>query len=138
MKSHRHVIHVSCPRTVDVLDISDEVARALAESGIAEGFCLVFPLHTTAAVFINDSDSSVTRDLLDVLERMAPADGTYRHDRVDPKANAHGHIKGSLLGHHVTLPVTDGRLDLGTYHTIYYAELDGGRPKQILVKIIGA
>jgi len=90
VKSYRHIIH---------------------ESGVQEGLALVFPLHTTAAVFINDSDPSVTEDILDVLEQTAPSGGAYRHDRVDPKHNAHGHIKGTLLGHHICLPISEGQLE---------------------------
>lgn len=138
MKSHRQLLHLRTEGREGVVDISDDVARALAESGIREGLCLVYPMHTSSTVFLNDSDPSVTTDVMDVLRRLVPRAAGYHHDRVDPKENADGHVRQVLAGHHLVLPVTEGRLDLGTYQTLYYGEFDGGRPKEVLVKIIGA
>jgi secondary thiamine-phosphate synthase enzyme len=138
MKSHRKIIELRTEEREEIVNISREVHAAVRASGIQEGLCLVYPLHTSSAVFLNDSDSSVTLDTADVLRRLVPAAAGYRHDDVDPKANADGHIKQVLVGHHLVLPVTEGALDFGTYQTVYYAEFDGGRVKEVLVKIIGA
>ena len=106
-------------------------------SGIREGSILVFPHHTSSAVYISDSDSSLTLDFLELIGGMVPDMAGYRHDETDYKKNAAAHLKAILSGHHVTLPVSGGRLDLGLYQTVYYAEFDGGREKEVLVKVTG-
>jgi len=137
MKNHRALIELITQEKEEVVNISKQVHQAVKASGIKEGFCLVFPQHTSSAVFINDSDFSITADIMDVLKACAPAGAGYRHDETDYKRNADGHIKAVLCSHHITLPITGGKLDLGCYQTIYYAEFDGQRPKEIVVKIIG-
>ena len=120
-----------------IIDITGRVTDIVAKSGIKEGLALVYPMHTSSAVYISDSDRSLTLDFDDVLERLVPEGDDYRHDRTDYKKNADGHIKSILSGHHIVLPVTSGALHLGTYQTIYYFEFDGQREKEVLVKIIG-
>jgi len=137
MKSFRKVITFTSDETEQVFNITHECGRALSESGIREGLALIFPLHTSSCVFISDSDRGVSEDYREVLARLIPPGAGYRHDEVDHKKNAHGHLRAVITGHHVTCPVTDGEFDFGTFHTIYYLELDGKRPKEVLVKIIG-
>lgn len=137
MKSHRHLLHLQTKEREAVIDISRDVAKALEASGIREGLCLVYPLHTSSTVFLNDSDPSVTVDLMNLLRRLVPRGAGYLHDEVDHKRNADGHLRQVLAGHHLVLPVSEGRLDLGSYQTLYYGEFDGGRPKEVLVKILG-
>ena len=132
--AYKEIIEILSGKKEDVIDITPKVKDIVKKSDISEGLCLVFPMHTTSAVFINDSDFNVTDDVMNVLKKLVP-DGDYKH--VDSKNNAEGHIKSTLVGHHVTLPVSDGKLDLGQYQTIYYAEFDGMRKKEILVKVIG-
>lgn len=137
MKNHREAIVIRTKTKEAILDITAEVARIVRASGIREGLALVISRHTSSGVFLNDSDASVTADLAEVLHRLVPPGAGYRHDDSDPKRNADGHLKAALTNHGVTLAVTNGDLDLGAYQTIYYAEFDGGRPKGVLVKIIG-
>ena len=137
MPAFNEEIEIRTEKQQAVVNITSGVEEIVARSGIKEGLALVYPLHTSSAVFINDSDFSITEDFLDVARKLVPPGAGYRHDETDHKKNADGHIKSILTGHHITLPVTDGRLHLGTYQTIYYAEYDGGRKKEILVKIIG-
>ncbi|MFO8056352.1 MAG: secondary thiamine-phosphate synthase enzyme YjbQ [bacterium] len=137
MKSYRRVLSFTTEEAEEVLNITEQCESALSESGVTEGIMLVFPLHTSSSVFISDSDFSVALDYQELLENLAPALAGYRHDETDPKKNAHGHLRSVLTGHHITCPVTEGRLDFGSFHTIYYLELDGRRPKEVLVKIIG-
>ena len=137
MKTVREIVRVHSRQKVEIVDITREVEAVVTRSGISEGMVLVFPHHTSMAVYISDSDRSLTSDMLDVLEKLAPHDAVYRHDSADPKQNAHAHLKASLSGHHIMLPLTDGKLDLGMYQTIYCAEFDGMRPKEILVKVCG-
>ncbi len=137
MKSYEKTIIFNTAKKEEVIDVTRECQEALAESGIMEGMALVFPLHTSSAVFITDSDFGVARDYMDLLVRLVPAGAGYRHDKTDHKQNAHGHLRAILTGHHVSCPVTRGEFHFGTYHTLYYLEFDGQRPKEILIKIIG-
>lgn len=106
-------------------------------SGIREGIVLVFPHHTSSAVYISDCDRSLTGDFKRILSELAPGGRDYAHDRTDYKKNAAGHIRANLAGHHIMFPLTGGRPDLGAYQTIYYAEFDGQREKEIVIKIVG-
>jgi len=137
MKSHKRVYRLKTEDREDVVDVTGRVAETLRESGVKEGLVLVYTLHTSSAVYVSDSDSSLTLDFLDLVDGLAPDGAGYRHDEVDYKKNAAAHLKAILAGHHVVLPVTEGMLDLGVYQTVYYAEFDGGREKEFMVKVIG-
>jgi len=137
MKHYSMVLSFTTEQPEEVINITRQCEDVLVRSGIEQGLALIFPLHTSSCVFISDSDTSVAEDYKDLLERLVPKAAGYRHDEVDQKKNAHGHLRSIITGHHVTCPVTDGRFDFGAYHTIYYLELDGQRPKEVLVKIIG-
>jgi secondary thiamine-phosphate synthase enzyme len=95
-------------------------------------------MHITASVFINDDESGLHADYERWLEKLAPEKphGAYEHNRTG-EDNADAHLKALLLHHETTLPVTTGRLDLGTWQRIFYAEFDGQRPKRIIVKVLG-
>jgi secondary thiamine-phosphate synthase enzyme len=137
MKHFRTVLKLTTRRSAEIIDITAQVAAACRASTITEGLALVFPHHTSAAVYVSDSDPNLAADWAALLARLAPANGTYQHNLTDPKRNAHGHLQASLAGHHVTLPVTGGQLDLGAFQTVYYAECDGRREKEVIIKIIG-
>lgn len=137
MKHFREVITFCTEHREEVVNITDQVKQAVYNSGISEGIVLVFPLHTSSAVFINDSDFGITSDWRKVLSKLVPEGAGYIHDESDPKKNAHGHLRALLSGHHICFPLTQGEPDFGTYHTVYYIELDGCREKEIVVKIIG-
>jgi len=137
MKSVRKLIEVQTKRQVEIVDITRQVIDIVRSSGVRDGMALVYPHHTSSAVYISDSDRCLQGDLESVLARLVPERDDYTHDRTDPKHNATAHLKAILAGHHVVIPVTDGDLDLGTYQTVYYAEFDGRRTKEILVKVIG-
>ena len=137
MKTHREFIHLTTRSKEEIVNITAQVQRVCRGSGIKEGFVLVFPHHTSSAVYFSDSDTCLTQDCQKLLRKLIPEEEEYAHNRADPKKNADGHLKSILTGHHIILPLTEGRLDLGSYQTIYYAEFDGKRKKEILVKIIG-
>ncbi len=120
------------------VNITPEVERALAESGIREGLVLVNPMHITASVFINDDEHGLHQDYERWLEQIAPHApvGQYRHNDTG-EDNADAHIKRQIMGREVVVAVTQGRLDFGTWEQIFYGEFDGGRPKRVLIKIIG-
>ncbi len=137
MKSFKELLWFRTEKRTEIINISEEVEKAVVKSGILEGFALVYPMHTSSAVYISDSDISLTLDLEKILSRLVPQGEGYHHDRTDPKENADAHIRATLCGHHITLPVSQGSLDLGAYQTIYYAEFDGMREKEVQVKVMG-
>ena len=137
MKSYKELLWFCTDRRTQIIKITNDVEKAVATSGILEGLALVYPMHTSSAVYVSDSDPSLTGDLEETLARLVPQGAGYHHDRSDPKENADAHLRAILCGHHITLPVSSGRLDLGTYQTIYYAEFDGKRDKEIQVRVVG-
>jgi secondary thiamine-phosphate synthase enzyme len=140
VKSFRRELTMNVPARMDFVSIQREVERAVADSGIAEGLCLVNAMHITASVFINDNESGLHEDYKRWLEQLAPFDASpqrYRHNRTG-EDNADAHHKRQVMGREVVVAVSGGRLDLGPWEHIFYGEFDGRRPKRVLIKIIGA
>jgi len=137
MKSFRKELFFNVPQRMDLVHITDEVQRAVDESGIQEGLCLVNAMHITASVFINDDESGLHQDYKDWLEGLAPHEPSrYRHNRTG-EDNGDAHHKRQIMGREVTVAITEGRLDFGTWERIFYFEFDGRRRKRALIKIIG-
>ena len=97
---------------------------------------LVSAMHITAGVYINDAEDGLIQDIEDWLNRLAPEGVDYRHHRTG-ETNGDAHLKNLLIGHQVIIPVTQGKLDLGPWQQLYYAEFDGKRRKRVIVKVIG-
>ncbi|MFZ5899018.1 MAG: secondary thiamine-phosphate synthase enzyme YjbQ [Bacillota bacterium] len=116
----------------ELVDVTAEVARIVAESGVKEGACHIYVAHTTAGVLINEhADPSVAQDILAFLARLVPATEDYKHT----EGNSDAHIKSVLVGSAKAIPVQDGRLALGTWQGIFFAEFDGPRRRKMLVKV---
>ena len=120
----------------EYVNITAEVEAALTDSGVREGMVLVSAMHITAAIYVNDAEDGLIRDIDEWLDRLAPARPEYHHHRTG-EDNAEAHLKNLLLHHQVIVPVTAGALDLGPWQQIYYAEFDGQRPKRVIVKVMG-
>lgn len=118
------------------INITDEVARIVADSGIREGMVLVSAMHITAGVYVNDAERGIIQDIDEWVEKLAPFDPDYQHHRTG-ETNADAHLKSLLIHHEVIVPITDGQLDLGPWQQIYYAEFDGQRRKRVIVKAMG-
>ncbi len=101
-----------------------------------EGIVLVSAMHITAGLYVNDWESGLIEDFLAWLEKLAPSDLPYKHHQTG-EDNADAHLKRTIMGHQVVLPVTGGELDLGPWEQIFYAEFDGQRKKRVVVKIMG-
>jgi secondary thiamine-phosphate synthase enzyme len=115
------------------------VAEIVKASGVREGLVLVNAMHITASVFINDDEPGLLRDYAKWLEELAPFDPSsarYHHNRTG-EDNADAHHKRQIMGREVVVAITDGKLDFGPWEQIFYGEFDGGRPKRVLVKVIG-
>jgi secondary thiamine-phosphate synthase enzyme len=136
MKTYRDFIRITTTDKREIRDITREVSQIIAKSGVQDGMVLLFPHTTSASVYVSDSDATLTEDFMGLIERIVPS-GEYKHDLTDARQNARAHLMSLLSGHNLTLPVTEGALDLGVYQTVYYAEFDGMREKEILVKIMG-
>jgi secondary thiamine-phosphate synthase enzyme len=120
----------------EYVNITGDVEEIVRRSGVQEGLCLVSSMHITSGVFVNDDESGFREDLTQMLERVAPHGQDYAHHRTG-ETNGDAHLKNMLIGHQVTLPVTAGKLDLGPWEQVFYAEFDGRRRKRVVVKIVG-
>ena len=116
--------------------ITDEVAAAVKKSGVKEGMVLVSAMHITAGVYVNDWEDGLIEDFQVWLETLAPAGLAYEHHRTG-EDNADAHLKRTIMGHQVIVPITGGKLDLGPWEQIFYAEFDGQRKKRVVLKVMG-
>ncbi|MCX5758865.1 MAG: secondary thiamine-phosphate synthase enzyme YjbQ [Candidatus Hydrogenedentes bacterium] len=117
------------------VNITCDVQRVVAESGVREGACHVFVPHTTAGVTINENaDPDVARDIIQTLERMVPWEGPYAHD----EGNSAAHVKASMMGFSQTVLIENGALALGTWQAIYFCEFDGPRNREVWVQVVAA
>lgn len=137
MKSHRKELVFNVAARRAFVNITPQVEKELAASGIREGFCLVNAMHITASVFINDDESGLHDDFEKWLEKLAPEKPhtQYRHNGFEDNADAH--MKRQIMGREVVVAITNGKLDFGPWEQIFYGEFDGLRDKRVLVKIIG-
>ncbi|MBN1975557.1 MAG: YjbQ family protein [Sedimentisphaerales bacterium] len=137
MRSYRKELLFNTTKRREYINITPEVERCLAESGVKEGFLLCNAMHITASVFINDDESGLLHDFEVWLEKLAPEKpySKYHHNGFEDNADAH--LKRSVMGREVVVAVTEGKLDFGPWEQIFYGEFDGKRSKRVLVKIIG-
>ena len=124
-KKHREYVH-----------ITPQVEAAVRKSGVKEGFAFVSAMHITAGVYVNDNESGLIEDINEWLEKLAPFRKEYKHHGTG-EDNGDSHLKALLVHHEVTLPITEGKLDLGTWQRVFYAEFDGRRNKRVIIKIMG-
>jgi len=138
MKSYRQELWFDIPQRRGFVNITPQVEKALGQSGIQEGLCLVNAMHITASVFINDDERGLHADFEVWLEQLAPHEpvSRYRHNRTG-EDNGDAHLKRSLMGREVVVAVTGGKLDFGPWEQIFYGEFDGRRKKRVLVKLVG-
>ena len=136
MKSLTHYLTFNTRRQREYINITDEVEDVVARSGVAEGMVLVSSMHITAGVLVIVAESGLLADIDEWLEQLAPYRDDYRHHRTG-ETNGDAHLKNLLVHHQVILPITKGRLDLGPWQQVFYAEFDGQRPKRLVVKAMG-
>lgn len=136
MKSHTEYLKFHTKQHRDYVHITPQVEAAVRKSGVEEGLALVSAMHITAAVYVNDNESGLIQDIDEWLEKLAPFRENYRHHKTG-EDNGDSHLKSLLMHQSVTLPITKGKLDLGTWQRVFYAEFDGQREKRAIIKIIG-
>ena len=120
----------------EYINITGKVTDIVVKSGIREGMVLVSAMHITAAVYVSDAEDGLIQDIDEWLERLAPFKKDYRHHHTG-ETNGDSHLKSLLMHHEVIVPITNGRLDLGPWQQLYYAEFDGQRRKRIVIKVMG-
>jgi len=126
-------IQVQSKDRAEFIDITSQVQSCIQKSGVQSGACVLSVPHTTAGLAVNENwDPSVKADVLAVLDRLVPWDGSYRH----VEGNAAAHIKSCLVGTSETLPVERGQLVLGTWQGVFFAEFDGPRRRRVSMRVI--
>jgi secondary thiamine-phosphate synthase enzyme len=126
-------LHIKTDRRTQFVDVTNEVQRAVQESGVKTGVCYVYVPHTTAGVAINEhADPEVAVDVETVLERLVPHHGPYRHS----EGNSDSHVKTVLTSTSQTIFVENGKLVLGTWQGIFFCEFDGPRDRQLHIKVV--
>lgn len=129
------VIDIRSGKRTEFIDVTSNVQRTLGRMSAADGLCHVYVPHTTAGVTINENaDPSVVRDIIDALERLAPLSAAYSH----AEGNAAAHIKSTLVGCHLTVPVEAGKLSLGAWQGIFFCEFDGPRSRKLYVDLVSS
>src|SRR5688500_12411569 len=152
MRSHTVYRTFTTSQRREFVRITEDVEQAVADSGVQEGMVLCSAMHITAGVWVNDDEPGILEDTLEWLDKLAPPSwrepanevaaalspdpGDYRHHR-GGEDNGDAHLKNLLVHHQVIVPVTAGRLDLGPWQAIFYCEFDGGRPKRLVIKVLG-
>jgi len=126
-------ISVSTQNRYQLVDITDEVEKVVAESKIKDGLCLIFVAHSTAAIILTENESGLKNDWLKILKKIVEGE-EFEHNRIDD--NADPHILSGLLGQGKVLPIEDGRIVRGTWQQIFLVELDGPRTRRVVIKII--
>ena len=136
MATHTEYLWFTTKQRQEFVRITDDVRAVVVRSGIKDGMALVSAMHITSGVYVNDWEDGLIHDFQVWLEKLAPAGQPYRHHQTG-EDNADAHLKRTLMGHQVIVPITNGDLDLGPWEQIFYAEFDGLRRKRVIVKVMG-
>jgi secondary thiamine-phosphate synthase enzyme len=136
MRAHTEYLTFHTKARRELIHLTPMLSQILLRSGIKDGFLLVSAMHITAGVFVNDDESGLHRDIWKWLEGLAPKKDDYEHHKTG-EDNGDAHLKSLLVHHESIVPVTEGRLDLGPWQRVFYAEFDGQRDKRVIVKVMG-
>jgi secondary thiamine-phosphate synthase enzyme len=136
MVVHTDYLWFHTKKRQEFVRVTDEVASIVKTSGVKEGMALVSAMHITSGVFVNDWEEGLLQDFQVWLEKLAPSGLDYTHHQTG-EDNADAHLKRTIMGHQVMLPITAGALDLGPWEQVFYAEFDGQRKKRVVIKVMG-
>jgi secondary thiamine-phosphate synthase enzyme len=136
MRAHTEYKTIHTKKRRELVHLTREIEAVVERSGVREGFVLVSAMHITAGVFVNDDEPGLHSDIWRWLEQLAPAGPDYQHHR-SGEDNGDAHLKSLLVHHEVILPITGGKLDLGPWQRVFYAEFDGQRDKRTIFKVMG-
>ena len=131
-------INLSTQGENDIIDITNNVKKILLESKLKNGIITLFVVGSTAAITTIEFESGLTKDFPNMLERIAPIDAEYEHDKTWHDGNGHAHVRASLIGPSLTIPFINGETSLGTWQQIVFVELDtSSRERKVVAQIIG-
>jgi len=136
MKAHTEYMTFHTKRHREYIHITPQIEAIVRKSGVKEGMVLVSAMHITAGVYVNDNESGLIEDIDEWLEKLAPFRREYKHHETG-EDNGDSHLKALLIHHQVIVPITSGKLDLGPWQRIFYAEFDGQRDKRMVIKVMG-
>ena len=136
MKFATDYLWFNTKRQREYINITSEVERVVAASGIREGMVLVSAMHITAGIYVNDAEPGIIQDIDEWADRLAPKGPDYHHHQTG-EDNGDAHLKSILVHHQMMVPITAGKLDLGPWQQVYYAEFDGRRRKRVIIKAMG-
>ncbi len=136
MKTFTDYLWYQTKKRRELVRITDDVEQHVGKSGIREGMVLVSAMHITAGVFVNDNEPGLFEDIWEWLQKLAPDRPDYRHHQTG-EDNGDAHLKSLLVHHQVIVPITRGKLDLGTWQQVFYAEFDGQGKKRVILKAMG-
>ncbi|MGI6550201.1 MAG: secondary thiamine-phosphate synthase enzyme YjbQ [Syntrophomonadales bacterium] len=136
MNWHTEYHWMNTSKKREFVNITDLVRKAVSKTGIQDGMVLVSAMHITSGVFVNDEEPGIKNDFMEWADALAPYRDDYRHHQTG-ETNGDAHLKSILFHHQIIVPVTDGKLDLGPWQQIFYAEFDGQRRKRLLIKVMG-
>lgn len=145
MKIYKQKIEVKSKTQIEFIDITDKVEEIIGNSGVREGQVLVYSPHSSASIVVNHNESMLLHDFMRVLYRLVPVNDRYSHDvfelnrsnKSDGRSNGHSHCKSMLLGVSETIPVEKGKMILTEKQSIFLAEMDGSRTRDVVVQVIG-
>jgi secondary thiamine-phosphate synthase enzyme len=120
---------------VQIVDITRNVDAAIAECGLKKGLVNIYSKHSTSAVFINENESGLLSDYLNLMEKLVPTGDNYQHDQIDN--NADSHLRSFIIGNNETVPFENGSMNLGTWQSVFFLDMDGPRNRKITITIMG-
>jgi secondary thiamine-phosphate synthase enzyme len=136
MKFHTEYLTFNTKEHRTYVHITPQVEKIVRTSGVINGMVLVSAMHITAGVYVNDNEEGLIQDIDQWLEKVAPFNPNYMHHQTG-EDNGDAHLKAILVHHQVIVPVTEGKLLLGTWQRVFYAEFDGQRSKRVVVAVMG-
>lgn len=128
-------MQVNTSKRTELIDITGHVRRHVTESGVQNGICAVSTMHTTTAIIVNENETGLVADILSLIGRIVPEGAGYQHDRIDNNADAH--LRAVMLGNSESIPVREGKIVLGTWQSVFLAELDGPRKRTVDITVVG-
>ena len=131
----RKVFNLKTDKRIEIIDITQEVQLIVEQSHYNDGIVNIYTRHSTSGIVINENESGLIKDFKSALESLIPIDGNYNHNCIDN--NADSHIRSFFIGSSETVPLYEGKLDLGTWQSIFFVELDGPRTRMVTVTVMG-
>ena len=128
------MIDIDTREQAEIIDITTSVERELTNSTVQSGICLIYTLHTTTGIAVNEAEGGLMQDIMGLMDTLVPQGVGYKHDRSD--GNAHAHLRSMLIGNSAVIPIEKRKLVLGTWQRILFIEQDGPRHRRVYVKAI--